>query len=423
MLLRNVDIDGRRVDLRFDRSIEELGENLVPRDEDVIDGGGAAVIPGLHDHHVHLLALAATANSVSAVDLGALHDVCAASEDRGWLRIVGFSDEVDRAALDRVSSTRPIRVQHRSGALWTLNSRALTEVGLEHSVDGKFWRDDQDLGERLRRIDATTPPDLAWVGRELARFGITGVTDATPALDATARHMIAVAQETGALPQSVHLLSPGKLVLSDHSLPDYDSLRETIRALHEQGQSVALHCVTREAIAIAIATLSEVGVLSGDRIEHGALMDTVTTRTLAAMNVAVVTQPGFLCDRGDSYLRDVPANEHADLYRYGSLCKAGAVVVPSSDAPFGPLDPWRVIASARDRTTETGATIGTAESVPARTALDGYLRQLSDLAAPARQLMVGARADLVLLAVPLDIALDSPSAENVVRTWCAGVPV
>jgi len=59
-----------------------------------------------------------------------------AGED-GWIRAVGYHDsvagELDRDALDALNAVdpaTPLRIQHRSGVLWILNSAGLARVGL-----------------------------------------------------------------------------------------------------------------------------------------------------------------------------------------------------------------------------------------------------------------------------------------------------
>ena len=102
----------------------------------VVDAAGGAVLPGLHDHHVHLLALAAARQSIrlGPPDVGdrAAFDAAlraAAAGGTGWLRGIGYHESVagplDRDRLDALVPGRPVRVQHRSGAMWVLNSRAL----------------------------------------------------------------------------------------------------------------------------------------------------------------------------------------------------------------------------------------------------------------------------------------------------------
>ncbi|HVW81019.1 MAG TPA: amidohydrolase family protein, partial [Mycobacteriales bacterium] len=155
------------------------------------------------------------------------------------------------------------------------------------------------------------------------------------------------------------------------------------------------------------------------RIEHAAVADADAVARLARHGVAVVTQPGFIFERGDRYLGEVPADELADLYRYESLQAAGVTVVPSSDAPYGPVDPWTVMRAARDRRSASGARVNMKEWVSAKMVLSGYLRPLETLSAPPRRVRAGAPSDLVLLHLPLADALDDPRAELVARTWHA----
>jgi len=182
---------------------------------------------------------------------------------------------------------------------------------------------------------------------------------------------------------------------------------------------VAVHCVSREALVLLVAALQTAGVRAGDRVEHASLVPAELLPELAELGVRVVTQPGFLADRGEDYLRDVPASDHADLYRCAGLLAAGVPVGLSSDAPYGPVDPWAVITAAVDRRARTGAVVGPAERVPAATALAGYLGAADDPGGPPRRVVTGAAADLVLLDGPLAEMLAGPAAERV-RTVLIG---
>jgi predicted amidohydrolase YtcJ len=126
-------LDGRIVDIRVGERITEVGQSLIPVvGEQVFDARGHTVIPGLHDHHVHLWAAAAALESVdvgplrvrSIDDLRRLLRSAVADSD-GWIRAVGYHESaaghLDRAALDQVMPNVPVRIQHRSGALWMLN--------------------------------------------------------------------------------------------------------------------------------------------------------------------------------------------------------------------------------------------------------------------------------------------------------------
>jgi predicted amidohydrolase YtcJ len=452
-LLRGAEVDGHAaIDVRIAGGVvTEIGRGLPPVEpEDVIDARGGALLPGLCDHHLHLYAMAAAAASVpsgppavttSAALAAAL--AAAASGGDGWVRGVGYTEDVagllDAAGLDRLHSDRPVRLQHRSGALWIVNTAGAQALGLADAQHpgierdgqgrptGRLWRADDWLRARLPR---SRPPDLAAIGARLARLGITHVTDATPDLDSASIDAISAAMASGAIPQHVQLLGvplgcappagPFKIILADSALPDIGTLAERIAAAHAAGRAVAVHCVTREALVLLLAAFDDAGAAPGDRIEHAALVPAGLICRLRSLGLTVVTQPGFLAQRGDDYVRDVPAAEHDDLYRVRSLLDGGVGCALSSDAPYGPLDPWAVITAAVRRTSPSGHVIGPAERLTPGQALAGYLSPPGDPGAPPRRVAAGLPADLVLLRVPLAEALAAPSADLVAATLVDG---
>ena len=140
---------------------------------------------------------------------------------------------------------------------------------------------------------------------------------------------------------------------------------------------------------LLLAALGEAGARPGDRIEHAALIPPELVPELARLGVRVVTQPGFLADRGDDFLRDVPPADHPDLYRCATLLRGGVPVALSSDAPFGPLDPWAVIAAAAGRRTASGQVAGPGERITFTRALDAYLAPPGDPGGPPRRVGPG----------------------------------
>lgn len=424
LLIRRAEIGGRLVDVRVRaETVVDVGVLRPAAGEVEIDAAGGALLPGLHDHHLHLLSLAAAASSVwcgppQVTDVAGLARVLRAAPGRR-VRGIGYHESVagvlDRHALDRLVADRPVRIQHRGGALLLCNTRALVESDLP-TGDGRVWR-----GDHLPRTPDERP-NLAAVGRRLASYGVTGVTDATPELSSDTVELLT----TGRLPQRLHLLGaptglplpagctpgPYKILPPDHRPPDWATLCEQVTAMHAAGRAVAVHAVTRESLAVTLAVLSETGTLRGDRIEHAALVGVDAIEPLAALGVTVVTQPSFPVERSAGYRRDVP--EHDDLYRYASLLAAGVRVAPSSDAPFACADPWRTIAAATSRE------LGPAERVPPRTVLAGLLAPLSDPGGPPRRIVPGVPADLCLLRVPLADALSDPDSDAVAVTVCRG---
>ncbi|WP_241385001.1 amidohydrolase family protein [Rhodococcus sp. CH91] len=456
LVVRDVEVSGVRgldVTIRDGVVVAVTAGPSPPPSAHVLDGGGAALLPGLHDHHLHLHALAAERASVrcgppavrTADDLAR---TLGTAPGDGWIRGVGYAESVagllDSASLDALHPHRPVRIQHRSGAVWFLNSVAvaLTRLatadhpGVERdgkgNPTGRVWRADTWLRDRL---PDTGPPSLAEVGAELAGYGITGVTDATPDLTPSTLEHLRASHADGSVPQHVRLLGappdfpcrsasfapgPHKIVLADSGLPDLDVLAETIRRAHDAGRAVAVHCVSREAFAILLAVLTEVGTLPGDRIEHGALIPAESIDDVRRLGLQVVTQPGFLADRGDAYLRDISSGDLPDLYRCRSLLDGGVPLALSSDAPYGPADPWTVVAAAVTRTCPTGDVVGSDEHLSAATALDRCLAPLDDPGGAARSVRVGAPADLVLLDRSLAAALSAPSASAVRATLIGG---
>ncbi|BBX83011.1 amidohydrolase family protein [Mycolicibacterium aubagnense] len=429
LIQRAVLLDGRTVDIRVARRIEAIATGLEPiRGETVVDAAGGAVIPGLHDHHVHLRSAAAALASVrvgpgEVRSRDALRSVLgrAALGEDGWIRAVGYHEAVagalDRAVLDQVSPDVPVRVQHRSGVLWTLNSAGLAAVGLPEHPDGRLRSADPSWSHSLHRRDA----GLGEISRRLSSFGVTGVTDATPALTVEDVMDFAEARRRGELRQRVEVLAPAKRILHDDDL-DLDALTDWIAVRHRQGGIVALHCVTAMQLVVAISALQQAGTRPGDRIEHGAVIPDDCLADLHALGVLVVTQPNFVAERGDQYFTDVPADEHCQLWRVASLCDAQIPVALSTDMPFGDTDPWAAMRAAVHRTTPTGRVLGAGERIDAATALGMFLGSPQQPNVP-RQLTVGMSADLCVLSAPPRDVLATLDASLVAATVYDGAVV
>ncbi|ROZ98339.1 amidohydrolase [Gordonia sp. OPL2] len=458
--------DGEQTDIRCDGAvIVEVGPTLRPRhDEEVVDASGGWAMPGLHDHHIHLRSLAATLDSVHVgpptvrrrTDLAdLLREADLRAPSGQWLRGYGYHESVagslTRGDLDAMVPDRPLRIQHRSGALWMLNSVACRAVGVESctlpgverspdgTATGRLWRMDEWLGEVL----PSTPPDLTTLSRAAAERGVTGFTDATPGMSQSSVDGLAQAVATGDIIQRVHCmadpdiampafsvptqsasscagtdrfsLGPRKILLDDDRLPTLPDLIERIRRSHAVGQPVAVHCVTRLQLIVTMTALDDAGVLDGDRIEHGAIAPTDCFEWLCRRRIIVVTQPNFPLERADQYDTDVPDEDRPDLWRLGSLLDAGIAVAAGTDAPFGRPDPWQAIAAAAQ--CHSGRDVG--ETVSTTTALRLFWGAGDQPAAP-RRLEVGALADLTITRqTPAELA-DDPAAAEICATVVGG---
>jgi predicted amidohydrolase YtcJ len=431
-LLRGVQVDGAVVDCRIAGGIvHELRPGLEPvTGEHVIACGGAALLPGLADHHLHLFAAAAARSSVDLTGHADLASV-PVPPGTGWLRLIGADSTLDRSQLDAVFPDRPVRAQHRSGALWTLNSAAIDRLApmLDPAQrrTGQLWRSDDTLRAGLAARGESTQPDVPSLGSALARLGVTHVTDATPDLDAGS-----IAGLAASIPQHVLSLSaaaggtgPVKIVVADSRLPTLPGLTSRIGAVHSAGRPVAVHAVTAAALVLTLAALTDAGPLPGDRIEHAAVCDDASADRIAALGVTVVSQPTLWERRGADFLRESPPDERHLLWRFRSLLERGVPMAVSSDAPYGDADPWRTIRAAATRRLADGPAGGPDERVPAEVALATLLTDPLDPAGPPRRVRPLGPADLVLLNAPLSPALDTVVRGDPppVRTvFIAGVP-
>jgi predicted amidohydrolase YtcJ len=433
--------------------------------EEEIDAAGCALLPGLHDHHVHLRALAAAQASVqvgpeqvrSAAELAArLRAADAAAPPGAWLRCVGYHESaagpLDRWVLDRLMADpagpvrpgRPVRVQHRTGALWVVNSAAAAELGLDADgpaiepagverdgdgrATGRLWRLDRWLGDRVPARPGDLAGGLASVSARAAALGVTGFTDATPGASDRDVTGLAAAVADGTIAQRLHCMAvagvaqptwgrvsigPVKIILDDDTLPPLDELADRVGQAHAARRNVAVHCVTRVQLVLTLAALDAAGRLPGDRIEHGAVIPAELVPALRGLTV--VSQPHFVAERGEQYTRDVAPGDLPDLWRLRSLIDGGVAVAAGSDAPFGGADPWRVMRAA----TRRPARLGPGEAVSPESALRLFLGSASTPGRP-RLIAPGAAADLVLLRCPPGEAFRSLGSDLVAATIIDG---
>ncbi len=459
LLLRDVEHEGRRVDVRIDEArITAIGPELPTRagDHD-LPGRGGALIPGLHDHHLHLLALAAALDSVRlgppevhdpAGFATALTGAARTTGPGGWLRGVGYHESVagplDRWRLDAIVADRPVRVQDRSGTQWTVNSMAVRDLGLDTATEPGIERDPTGTPTgRLTRLDdwlrvrlPPRTPDLGRVGALLAGFGVTGVTDATPFREPASLAVLAAAVGSGALPQRVVVtggpeladapvpavlgVGPVKVVLAEPDLPGLDEVAGWFASAHAAGRAVAVHCVTRAALVLALAAWDAVGPWRTDRIEHAAVVPPELVTLVRRAGVTVVTQPNFIAERGDRYLAEVEPADRPHLYPCASLLNDDIPVGAGTDAPFGHPDPWAAIRAAVDRRTVAGAVLGGAERIPPARALELFLTSQRRPGGPPRTVAIGRFADLVLLDAGLADVLADPDHRHVAATIRGG---
>lgn len=446
---------GRRVDVRISGGrITSVAPELTPlADEPVLEVSRALLLPGLHDHHLHLRSMVAAGRSaavgpghVAGGDALAAALRSAPADAQGWRRAVGYHESVagdlDRWVLDALVPEAPLRVQHRSGVLWMVNSAGAEVLGLddvhEPGVErdatgrptGRLFRLDRWLARRLRDQDPLT--DVARVSEQLSSRGVTGVTDATPGATSDGVSALVEATADGRLRQRLHVMCPAgleppahalvtrgphKVLLDDDRLPAWDDLVEVVAGAHRAGAPVAVHCVTAVQLALTVAVLAEAGAAPGDRVEHASVVHAELAAQLAALGTTAVTNPGLVYSRGDSYLDEVDDGDLEHLYPCASLLDAGVAVAAGTDAPFGPADPWTAVRAAHTRRTRGDRTVGVHEAVSLAAAVRLFTGK-AEHPGSARHIAPGEPGDLCLL--PDGVVPQPGGSDGVLATVVAG---
>lgn len=371
------------------------------RSDNDFDCMGYLLLPGLHDHHIHLLATAARLQSVDlsgCISPDAIVAVLRAKADEievgGWVRAIGYDERgagiPDRHILDSWLPQRPLRVQDRTGALWVLNSAGLAllgyapwpeavETGADGQPTGRIWRGDDWLRERI----GSQPPSLGSLSEQLARWGVTAVTDAGANNGPAEAAIFSSAIRNGDLRQRLmvmgredlpeadeYQLGPVKLLFDERALPDLDIIVARVEASRAIARPVAAHCVTEAELVTYLAALEQAGgARAGDRIEHGSMIPYSMIEDIAQLGLVVVANPGFIARRGDRYLAEVAPVEQPNLQRLSSLFAGGVALLGGSDAPYGPANPWVAIRAAMLRKTSSGAFLGAGEALSSDAAL------------------------------------------------------
>ena len=173
-------------------------------------------------------------------------------------------------------------------------------------------------------------------------------------------------------------------------------------------------------MVFALAILSKAGSLKGDRIEHASIAPPHLLQSIAELDLIVVTQPNFILERGDQYLRDISDGDIPTLYRCKGFIDQEIPLAGGTDAPFGTANPWLAMQAAVSRCSLEGQIVNAAEALTPEQAVSLFLGELEN-PAKLRQLDAGAQAHMCLLDRNWNQARQSLDRVEVMATWRAGV--
>lgn len=182
-------------------SRHEVGDAAAPGAR-VINAGGAAIIPGIHDFHLHLVGMARARRDVALDHARSPADVAAqiaATGTSDWITGRGWHEEAlrgDLSAVEAATGGRPTLLGSHDGHSAWASAAALALAGIttisEDPPGGRIERDaggaptgilretamDRVSAIAERLAGAALSEALAETIAELAAFGITGATDA-----------------------------------------------------------------------------------------------------------------------------------------------------------------------------------------------------------------------------------------------------
>ncbi|MGP3536526.1 amidohydrolase [Microbacterium sp. RD1] len=431
--------DGRIADIAPAGALPPSGE--------VLEGQGGWLVPGLWDHHVHVMQAALVADRIalgdarSAAEAAAMIAASAPLDGRrvgSGFRDAFWSDTPTLALLDAVTGDIPTYLINADVHSVWVNSAALARERILEHDDGILREEDAfEISRRLNAVDPTAADrrvqalarsaaargvvglvdlDMGWNAEGWSRRAAEGFDTLRIAFGVYPEHLdraIAEGLRTGEpVPGDTHgLVRVGGLkVITDgslgtrtaacsHAYPEGGhglltvggaTLLDLMTRATGAGLSCAIHAIGDVANTAALDAFAATGATG--TIEHAQLVSRTDLPRFARLGVAASVQPEHALDDRD--LTDsVWRAQIAQPYPLRSLADAGANLLFGSDAPVSALDPWAAMAGAVFRTRDGREPWQPQERVDLDTALAASTAGGSTAGA---RIEPGATADLVL---------------------------
>lgn len=402
------------VDVRIvEGVVTQVEPGLRRESEAVVAGGGAWVMPGLWDQHVHALQagadrerldLSGTDGPEAVCDLIAAHSatlddpngIITASGYRrsGWSRLGSVAD------LDDASGTHPVVAISADCHNGWLNTAALRLLGLPDR-DGPMEESEWfAVMARLRDLPGAREAaerGVAELVTDLNARGVVGLVDMEHAAayrdwparvaagldsvrvrasvypEALASALTAEVRSGDVIAGPLVTMGPLKIIsdgslntrtawccepypeaggMADpHGTRNYpaDELLDLAGAARAGGLEVALHAIGDAAVGQALDVFAQTGARG--TIEHAQLVRWPDVPRMAYLGVRASVQPAHLLDDRDATEATWPSAA-SRAFALRALLSAGVDVRLGSDAPVAPADPWLAMAAAVHRSAD-----------------------------------------------------------------------
>ena len=198
---------------------------------------------------------------------------------------------------------------------------------------------------------------------------------------------------------------------------------------HAAGWQIAVHAIGDRGIemvldAYAQALAAHPRADHRHRIEHCGILRPDLIGRIRELGVLVVTQPIFITEYGDSFIRHLGEDRALLTYPFRSLLDAGIHMVFSSDCPVSAFEPLKGIQVAVTERTGSGAEYAPNERITVDEALFAYTvaGAHATFAEHAKGAIApGMLADFAVLAQdPRAVPPDEIAAIPVTMTWIGG---
>ncbi|WP_440059311.1 amidohydrolase [Thermogladius sp. 4427co] len=393
----------------------ELKELASSEGYEVIEAGNT-LAPGFVDAHAHPDSVGYNTLTGGSLEARDVRDLLKKLQDShvvlsGWVisprvnplglaeKRLPYSREIDEYINDR-----PVLIQHVSGHMAALNSKAIEEAvnalgGLKFADLDKGWVYEDDLWRILEYVRrGLSKEDLKKVLAkgvvEFDKRGVTSIGAAGLSLreievfeeldgsgDLTTRVYAYVmydsridlekipklVEETWSRPRSRFRINGLKIILDGALGPrtaflsepysddqstrgflnyGFEELVEIFRAASREGFQVAVHVIGDGALDIVLKALKHVGKVKL-RLEHVSLVRDDQLNELKAYKPVFVVQPHFIIS--DKWMSDRVGRDRIRwVYRFRDLMNTGYLAL-STDAPVEPIDPILTIYAAISR--------------------------------------------------------------------------